>query len=149
MIEGVLGSDVLGDVDELRGAHPKWTVVPTADGHFEVVHTESALNTSLGPQDFDFVVVFRLFTKSNWNESETIDPQDKGTLKASHFNRKKPTRLFIHGWNPDPLAPIFTEGLQNDAVDLNQVDLFIANRSVFSEGTTRRQFHPNRLEQWS
>lgn len=127
----------------------EWSLVPTAEGKFELVHTETAMNETIEGVELKFNVIFRLFTRSDPNTPEIIDPLDEASLKASRFSRWRPTRLFIHGWNPDPLAPMFTEGLFS--LDLllgwNFTSWFF--RSVLREGSTQCEFHSNRLVQRS
>lgn len=85
--------------------------VPNEDGSFYWVSTEEAKEIT----ENDIVgraktIKLYLYTRSNPNSPQEIDPSNYESLKKSHFNSNHPTRIIIHGW-------------QNSYLDAVNVDL--------------------------
>lgn len=55
-------------------------------------------------------VFFELFTQNNPTEADILQLNNYSSIQQSNFDAKKPTRMFIHGWNSDgSLPPLFSQ----------------------------------------
>lgn len=75
--------------------------MPQVDGSFqwmseETLQTmarETVLSSRASPK-----VGYYLYTSSNPNSPQEINPDNAASLKSSNFNKAHPTRIIIHGW---------------------------------------------------
>ncbi|XP_058467030.1 pancreatic triacylglycerol lipase-like [Malaya genurostris] len=80
------------------------SVVVDANGDWHLVNSNpfTEVDVELEPLfNAETDIVFRLFTRSNPNEAQTLVLDDSASVQNSNFNGNHPTRLTIHGWNGD------------------------------------------------
>lgn len=103
----------------------EFTLVPHTDGKLHRVHTASALTEPFPHFSLRFGVHFRLSTLKNPTEPQEISVLDVASLKKSHFNASRPTRINIHGWNSrGTLGPLLSDAyLLKGKHDVNCIEV--------------------------
>lgn len=76
----------------------EWCLIPDVDGNLYKVNTMQAMMEPLPYFSPRFGVKFELFTKSNPDQAQRLDPENLEALKTSNFNPNRPTRFVTHGW---------------------------------------------------
>ncbi|XP_058465251.1 pancreatic triacylglycerol lipase-like [Malaya genurostris] len=84
------------------GSKP-WALIPDGAGRIHMVNI-NPVNIPSGEDEFEphfdaeTDVIFRLFTRRNPVNSQTIVWSDPSSLTSSNFDSSNPTRFLIHGW---------------------------------------------------
>lgn len=86
--------------------------VPTYDGRITRINVTEASLQAQPYFEVEQEVAFELFTLKNPNKVQILSLNNITSITASNFNKKVPTRIFIHGWQEysGTLKKIFIEG---------------------------------------
>lgn len=87
------------ELSSLKDLKDGWTLVPNRFGFPTPVNVTEALASSPHPL-FDPVedVQFELYTLENRNKPQILASYDVTSITSSNFNKSRPTRIIIHGW---------------------------------------------------
>ncbi|XP_031622980.1 uncharacterized protein LOC116340565 [Contarinia nasturtii] len=98
-------------------------LVPTYDGKVTRVNITEAMTQVQTFFDAEQEVTFELFTLKNANKLQILSLNNITSITASNFNKKVPTRFFIHGWQERlSLKKVFAEAYFMQAkVDVNLI----------------------------
>lgn len=104
----VLANAKLSDNDE-------WVFIPTRNGTLERVNKTLALEQVQPFFSVEESVQFELYTLENPHKPDILIPDDTGSIKTSHLNKNRPTRIYVHGWQEwaGLMKGIFKKGEQN------------------------------------
>ncbi|XP_037049497.1 lipase member H-like [Bradysia coprophila] len=98
-----------------------WHLVPDGDGKLHIVNIHDGNDIDIEPNFVAFdQVVFRLFTRNNPTNAQTITIFNDAQLTNSFFLPSRQTRFTIHGWNfGGPMAGAFLRSAWLDRGDFN------------------------------
>lgn len=76
-----------------------WVIVPDRSGRPIRVRLDDESVVALASKfKVEEDVTFELYTMENPHEPQILSPENIKSFEQSYFNKSRPTRIYIHGW---------------------------------------------------
>lgn len=83
---------------KLTDDNDDWVYVPNRNGMLERVNKTMALSQVQPFFSAESSVKFELYTLQSQRKPDLLIPNDIESIKKSHLDKSRPTRIYIHGW---------------------------------------------------